>query len=106
LLKNPEDLDEDRGERERLDEELRINQPLATAYYMKEDLRQIWLQANKATSRRVLQDWIRRAEASGIRMLQRFAVTLSLHAPGILLRPITTVRFPQAPWKEPTPRSS
>lgn len=84
LLKNPENLDDDRDERERLDEALRINQPLATAYYMKEDLRQIWLQANKATARRVLQDWVRRAEASGIRMLQRFAVTLSLHAHGIL----------------------
>jgi len=84
LLKNPENLDEERGERERLDEALRINQPLATAYYMKEDLRQIWLQENKATARRVLRDWVRRAEASGIRMLQRFAATLALHAPGIL----------------------
>jgi transposase len=84
LLKNPENLDDDRGERARLDEALRINEPLAAAYYMKEDLRQIWLQENKATARRVLQDWLRRAEASGIRMLQRFAVTLSMHAHGIL----------------------
>ena len=66
MLKNPENLDEKRSERERLDEALRINQPLATAYYMKEDLRQIWLQENKATARRVLQDWVRRAEASGL----------------------------------------
>jgi transposase len=84
LLKNPENLDERRGERERLEDALRINQPLATAYYMKEDLRQIWLQDDKATARRVLQDWVRRAEVSGIRMLQRFANTLSLYAPGIL----------------------
>jgi len=84
LLKNPENLDEERSERERLDEALRINQPLATAYYMKEDLRQLWLQENKAAARRVLRDWMRRAEASGIRMLQRFAMTLTLHASGIL----------------------
>ena len=84
LLKNPENLDEERSERERLDQALRINQPLATAYYMKEDLRQIWLQENKATARRVLRDWVRRAEASGIRMLQRFAATLAMHASGIL----------------------
>jgi transposase len=84
LLKNPENLDEERSERERLDEALRINQPLATAYYMKEDLRQLWLQENKAAARRVLRDWMRRAEASGIRMLQRFAITLTLHASGIL----------------------
>jgi transposase len=96
LLKNPENLDGRRGERERLDEALRINQPLAVAYYLKEDLRQIWLQENKATARRVLQDWVRRAEASGIRILQRFAATLALHAPGILAYydcPISTGRL-------------
>jgi hypothetical protein len=30
------------------------------AHYLKEDLRQIWLQADKATARRVLTDWIGR----------------------------------------------
>ena len=84
LLKNPENLDPRRNERQRLDEALRINQPLATVYYMKEDLRQIWQQDNKATARRVLQDWIRRAEASGIKLLQKFAATLAMHREGIL----------------------
>src|SRR5262249_15625353 len=46
LLKNPENLDPDKNERERLDEALQLNAPLATAYYLKEDLRQIWLQDN------------------------------------------------------------
>src|SRR5262249_16030110 len=66
------------------------------AYYMKEDLRQIWLQENKATARRVHRDWVRRAEASGIRMLQRFAATLAIHASGILAYydcPISTGPF-------------
>src|SRR2546423_5914490 len=49
-LKNPENLDPRRHERERLEEALRINQPLATAYYMKEDLRQVWLQEDQATA--------------------------------------------------------
>jgi transposase len=84
LLKNPENLDPKRGERERLEEALRINRPLATAYYLKEDLRQIWGQPDKTTGRRVLDDWIRRAEASGIRMLEQFARTLVLHRRGIL----------------------
>jgi len=84
LLKNPENLDPKRREYERLQEALRMNTPLATAYYMKEDLRQIWDQEDKATARRVLDDWIRRAEASGIRMLQQFARTLALHRAGIL----------------------
>jgi transposase len=84
LLKNPENLDPRRNERERLAEALRINQPLATVYYMKEDLRQIWEQADKATAGRVLQDWIRRAEASGIKLLQKFAGTLAMYRTGIL----------------------
>jgi transposase len=84
LLKNPENLDPRRNERERLEEALRINQPLATVYYMKEDLRQIWLQPDKRTAARVLQDWISRAEASGIRLLRDFAVILAMHRTSIL----------------------
>jgi len=84
LLKNPENLDPKRNERERLEEALRMNQPLATVYYMKEDLRQIWEQPDKETATRVLEDWIRRAEASCIKVLQRFAGTLAMHRTGIL----------------------
>jgi transposase len=84
LLKNPENLDPDRNEQERLEEALRLNRPLAIAYYLKEDLRQIWLQTDKAAARRVLNDWISRATASGIRLLPTFAVTLSMHRAGIL----------------------
>ena len=84
LLKNPENLDPERNERERLDEALRMNQPLATVYYMKEDLRQIWNQPDKATARRVLQDWIRRADAAGIKLLRQFAGTLAMYQSGIL----------------------
>ena len=84
LLKNPENLDPGRNERARLDDALRINKPLAAVYYMKEDLRQIWEQPNKATARRVLQDWVRRAEASGIKLLQKFAATLALYRGHIL----------------------
>jgi transposase len=42
LLKNPGNLDEKKGEKERLEEALRMNQPLYTAYYLKEDLREVW----------------------------------------------------------------
>src|SRR5438128_10533622 len=75
LLKNPENLDPKRNERERLAEALRMNQPLATVYYLKEDLRQIWDQPDKETATRVLQDGIRRAEASCINDLQKSAGT-------------------------------
>ncbi len=84
LLKNPENLDEGRKELDRLMAALRLNQPLAIAYYLKEDLRQIWWQPNKRTARRVLRDWLARARASGIHMLEQFADTLEEHQEGVL----------------------
>jgi transposase len=84
LLKNPENLDAKKNERERLEEALELNASLATVYYMKEDLRQIWTQENKRAARRVLRDWLARARASGIRMLKQFAKTLEEHQEGIL----------------------
>jgi transposase len=84
LLKNPENLDPEKNERQRLERSLRLNEPLALAYYMKEDLRQIWLQENKAMARLVLRDWLARARVSGVRMLEQFADTLEEHQDGIL----------------------
>jgi transposase len=84
LLKNPENLDPQRNEWERLRDALDLNQPLALAYYLKEDLRQIWEQPSKAAARCVLEDWLRRARATDIRMLLQFADTLEEHQEGIL----------------------
>ena len=84
LLKNLENLDTSKGERERLADALKLNQPLACAYIMKEDLRQTWLQPNKSKAQLVLADWIKRAESSGIKMLMKFAKTLAAFQSGIL----------------------
>lgn len=84
LLKNASNLDEQRDQRQRLDDALRLNQPLATAYYLKEDLRRFWEQINKRHATRFLDDWIARAQASGVGMLKRFAKTLMLHRKGLL----------------------
>ena len=65
-------------------EALRLNQPLATAYYLKEDLRQVWSQPTKADARRVLVSWYQQALGSGIRVLQDMACTLLAHQHGIL----------------------
>ncbi len=84
LLKNPENLNEERNEHARLEAALALNRPLAIAYYLKEDLRQIWRQRDKPTARRVLHDWIARATASHIPMLEQFAATMHEHRHGIL----------------------
>ena len=89
LLKNAENLDPKKDEKRRLKEALKLNEPLATAYYLKEDLRRFWEQPGKQFATTFLDGWIRRAEASGIRILQQMAKTLAAHrvgAAGVLRR--------------------
>ena len=84
LLKRPENLDPTRKEPQRLEEALRLNEPLAIAYQLKEELNEIWEQDDQETAQALLMDWIVYAESTGIRMLQNFAKTLRFHAFGIL----------------------
>jgi transposase len=93
LLKSPERLSEQGREPERLEAALRLNEPLALAYYLKEELRELWEQEDKETAATFLTDWIRRANASGIRMLETMARTLHSHRVGLLAwydHPIST----------------
>ena len=84
LLKRPENLDSTRNEPKRLQEALRLNEPLATAYYLKEELNEVWEQDDREAAETVLLDWILYAESTGIHMLHDFAKTLRAHAWGIL----------------------
>lgn len=84
LLKNPENLDPARDEYHRLQQALELNQPLATVYYMKEDLRRLWSQSNQKAAEVFLDDWMARAKSSQIDMLSKFADTLNAHRTGIL----------------------
>ena len=84
LLKNPENLCVERDEARHLQEALRFNEPLATAYYMKEDLRQLWSQTTKVEAEAALNIWITRALASGIGPLMRVGKTLAMYKFGIL----------------------
>jgi transposase len=84
LLKNPENLDTEKDEKRRLKEALKLNKPLATAYYLKEDLRRFWEQPGKRFATTFLNGWLRRAEASGIKMLQQMAKTLAAYRSGLL----------------------
>jgi len=103
LLKNPDNLDPERNERQRLQDALELNTPLTIAYYLKEDLRQIWDQPNKRTARRVLQDWMARARSSD------FACCGSSPTRSRNTKreswPTTTFRFRRDRWKELTPKS-
>jgi transposase len=93
LLKNPENLDDAKGERARLAKALKLNEPLALAYYLKDDLRLLWQQPNLQAATRFLSSWCRRAETSGIRLLEKFSQTLRGHRSGLLAwytHPIST----------------
>jgi transposase len=93
LLKNFENLDDEKNERQRLDEALHMNRPLATAYYLKELLRHFWEQPTKAAAAVWLDEWCGLARASGIRVLHTFANTLQGHRFGLLAwwdHPIST----------------
>jgi transposase len=84
LLKNPQNLDAKKDQKRRLEEALALNEPLATAYTMKEDLRRSWEQPGKRFPMTFLYGWIRRTEASGIKMLQQMAKTLAAYRSGLL----------------------
>lgn len=84
LVKNPENLLDRRNERQRLDEALAINKPLATAYYLKEKLRLFWECGSRSEARRFLIDWCSEAICSGVNMLFAFADTIYEHFDGIL----------------------
>jgi len=84
LLKNPENLNAAKAEKDRLKEALQLNHPLSCAYYLKEDLRQVWFQKSKDRAHRVLADWVKRAESSGIKMLVKFSKTIASFRSGIL----------------------
>lgn len=84
LLKNPENLSPKYDEKQRLEEALSLNSSLATAYYLKEDLRQLWQQPDKKTAGVFLDGWVARTRASDVTMLHKVAQTIDDHREGIL----------------------
>ena len=77
MLKSDNLANKKESARQRLDKALELNKPLATAYYMKEELRVVWHQDNKEKASNLLTEWIKKADSSGIGMLKSFARTLA-----------------------------
>ncbi len=84
LLTAQEKLEAKPNYAKRLECALELNKPLATVYYMKEDLRHLWDWGDKKTASWHLNSWVEMALASGISMLEKFANTLINHKDGIL----------------------
>ncbi len=66
----------DEKAKKRLKQALELNEPLAKAYYLKELLREIWNQADKASASKLMTEWIKMADASGVNLLKSFAKTI------------------------------
>lgn len=83
LLCNGSDIF-DKQYKNRLENALDMNKPLAQAYYLKESLKEIWTQVNKEQAEIVFQHWIQQAKESKQQRIIKFANTLAAHRTGIL----------------------
>jgi transposase len=94
LLRHPENLTGDQIPR--LDQALRLNEPLLLGWYLKEELGELWNQPSRAQMKAFLNDWCDKAQQSGIAQMLKMAKTLRTHASGILAyadHPITSAKL-------------
>ncbi len=56
---------------QRLQTILEMNKPIATAYYLKEDVDQIWKMGTKHDAERYLEQWCRIAEESELKPMKK-----------------------------------
>lgn len=84
LLKNPENLSEERDEEAHLAAALQLNEPLAKGYYLKEELRMFWDETFRWPAQLFLRSWCRRAIATGLEPLKTMAKTLTRLEDGLL----------------------
>ena len=83
LLKHGYNIDKDE-DRAKLDEAFKMNLPLATMYYMKEELQLLWEEPNKMKAETFLTDWCNRARSSGIKQLVKVSNSLMAYRTGLL----------------------
>lgn len=82
LTKDKDVFDDDK--KRRLDNILQMNTPLFHAYYLKEDLDQIWMQKSKDEGEKQLAYWCERARETGLKPFIKVANTLMAKRSGIL----------------------
>jgi transposase len=84
LLKNPENLSEQCDEKAHLAAALKLNEPLAQGYYLKEELRLFWEHTFRWPAQLFLRSWCKRAIATGLSPLKTMAKTLTRLEDGLL----------------------
>jgi transposase len=84
LLRNRQNLDPRQAVQ--LDELLEANQPLLTAYLMRDELKRLWFYQRPGYAQRAWDHWLAQAQGSGIAALAHFAFKLKAYLHGILSR--------------------
>lgn len=82
LLRHPENLKEEHMPR--LDEALRLQEPLLLGWYLKEELRELWSQTSRKPRETCLKDGCDKAPETGIGQRRQRAQTLRTHISGRL----------------------
>jgi len=82
-LANGEDIKKNGGSK-KLDNALAFNEPLSQAYYLKEDLREIYRQQNQKDAGKKLDKWVKMARDTGQKILMDMADTIDNAKDGIL----------------------
>ena len=93
LLKGKEKLEKDQEKVRKLDALLAQNENLFRAYLLKEDLRQLWSQPDKAEAEAFLETWIGEARDLNLAPFNRLLKTFSRHREALLAwydHPIST----------------
>lgn len=93
ILSNFADLKDE--QKHRLKELLRINEPLSTAYLLREQFNLLWDLPDKEEAERFLKAWVKDAWQSGIKIIMKLGTTIRSHLRGILNyfdHPISTAK--------------
>ena len=83
LLRNGNEIF-DHAHRNRLENALSLNRPLMIAYYLKEELKEIWNQCSKQKAKAVLDEWVKQAIESKIQPLMKMVSTIRAYKTYIL----------------------
>jgi len=84
LLQGQENIQTDREAHVILERLFSVNQPLYTAYLLKEELRALWSCSSRTQAEMYLDNWLKKAWASGVVQVAKFAGTIASHRTGIL----------------------
>lgn len=84
LLKGEEKIENNQQAKAKLMKLFYLNHPLNTAYILKEELRALWNCSCLKDAEIYLNNWIKKAFASEIKLLQKFAAKIAGHRVGIL----------------------